>query len=161
MTLRRFSVKEVDWEEEKTTVKGRSVRALAIITSVVLAIYWACFALESLPWFVQADSDRDYVRAYSNAAKAGFIMCIISIASTVMATGALARTCFGWGLSAFLLGCMAVASVGLYPQLEAMQLSPFRFPAQLASAAVIVLGAVGFWLPSDKKIKITREPPIG
>ncbi len=160
--MQRFSIKEIDEEEEdKTSVKGRilkSLHVLAVVASVVLALYWALFALDSFPLVVPADHDSEYVKAYTNAAQAGLIMSVVSIASIVIANGALARSCLGWGLSAFLIGCTVVASVGLYPSLYAMQLSAFRLPAQLAGIAVIVLGAVGFQVPW-KKNKMTSPPP--
>jgi hypothetical protein len=100
---------------------------------------------------VPADHDRDYVKAYANAALAGVIMSVVSIAGTVIATGALARSCLGWVLAAFLIGCMVVAIAGLYPPLDGMRLSPLRLPAQLAGVAVIVLGTAGFQSPRDKR----------
>lgn len=130
---------------------GEAVRAVAVVTSVALTFYWALFALDSFPWIVPADHNSDYVKAYANAARAGLIMSVVSIAGTVIATGALARTCLGWCLSAFLLGCMIAASIALYPPIEGMRFLPFRLPAQVVGAAAIVLGTVGFQLPSHKK----------
>jgi hypothetical protein len=146
--MQQFSPVEPEWKEERATLKSRflrTVRVLAILTSLGLTLYWALFTLDHFLglWLAPA--------AFAVEVRAGFTMCMVSVASTFIATGLLARTWVGWSLSVFLLACMAVASVGLYSQLDAMPASPFCIPAQLAGVAVIVIGVAVFPSPSDWK----------
>jgi hypothetical protein len=151
--LRLLSIRCLDGQDGEAAKRVSlliAVRIFAAVTSVALALYWALFAMDSFPWIVPADHNSDYLKAYGNAAMAGLIMSVVSVASIIIATGALARTSLGWGLSAFLIGCIIVASMGLYPQLESMHFLPCRFAAQLAGVVIILLGIAGPALPAKQ-----------
>jgi hypothetical protein len=137
-------------------------RLSTVTSAVLLALYWAYFALDSLPWIVPADHSSEYVWAYERASAAGFALAIVSVVSSLLAAGVFGRLWGAVGTALVLLVVIVAAVPPLYPAIAYMQLSPLRIPAQVAGVVVVLVGTVlSIWRPKSASTQgpDSAQPP--